>query len=646
MRISIKIAVILITFSLLITSFGYIALVQLDKITEPITNDIPASVTKLVEASRLGGQAEILRYYDESLTEAVLNYALSQDKIWEERYRLLEPELDQRMVSIVKESDEKNKEIFSNIQKSSTSIIEMEYKAIDLVNNGKQKEAIDLLESDQYWEQKKIFDRSLREYDAQTGSEYINALSDSAEVLSLAMTNAQKLILDTTQLISLYVLVYLAIAAGLSFFIFRTVTKPVKNLRDAADKITKGDLDVKINPKGHDEINDLAISFKSMVNALKKSKELQAVAEKKYRELYENSPDLYCTHDLYGIITDCNNSYAERLGYPKEEIIGTSIFKYVSDNDVKKIKESFEVWKQTGYYQSSEIRFKAKHETTFPVLISGNNTYDENANLIASTIIIKDISEIYDAREKMEQQRMMELQLAELKKLDKLKNEFASMITHELKTPLAPIIGYCDMLKEPGLLGNLNSKQLDSLDRITKSAYRLKKLIGDVLEAQKLEMGSIKFEKEKFEVTEFMNEVHKDYCQILNEKQIKILNFTEDNLTLTSDKNRIRQVIDNLVLNSADFVPEKGGEIQIGAINQDKKIIFHVKDNGVGIPQSELDRIFVKFYQIDTSPTRKHPGTGLGLAVCKGIVEGLGGKIWVESQPLKGSSFYFSIPKE
>ena len=644
MKISLKIAITLIAFSLLIASFGYISLIQLNKIAEPLTTDIPQSITELVETSRLGGQTELLRYYDEALTESAVNYAFTQDKVWEERYKVLEPQLDQQIKIAIEDNEEKDKENLLRIYDASRAIAEMDNASIDLVNNGNQEEAIKLLQSDKYLEAKRIYEQSLTEYETRSGSEYIEALAASTDVLTTSMANTQKLISDSTETLTLYVLIYIAIAGGLSFFVFRTVANPVKNLRDAADKIATGNWNVKIEHKGDDEINDLARSFKSMVDAVKRSEELISAAERKYRELYESSPDLYSTINTNGVIIDCNKSYAERLGYTKEEIIGTEIFNYTSHIDA--MKNALETWKQTGSVKSSEIWLKTKEGTTFPTLLSASNLYDENANLVGSNTILKDISGIYEARKAKESQELMELQLAELKKLDKSKNEFVSMMTHELKTPLAPIMGRCEMLKEADLLGNLNAAQLDSVNKIYQNARRLEKLIGDVLEAQKIEMGSIKFDKEDFDVTNFMTEIHRDYSQLMKEKQIKFVNVTEEKITLKSDKSRIRQVIDNLVLNAADFTPEKNGKIEIGAKSEDGNVVFHIKDNGVGIPEDKLDKIFVKFYQVDTSFTRKHPGTGLGLAVCKGIVEGLGGKIWFESQVGKGTSFFFSIPKE
>ncbi|MGI0023138.1 MAG: PAS domain S-box protein, partial [Nitrososphaeraceae archaeon] len=479
MKISLKLGVPLVAFSLLIASIGYISLFQLNKIAEPLTKDIPESITGLVEASRLGGQAELLRSYSEILSQSAQNYALTQDKTWEERYKQLQPELAQQIKAAIDDSNEKTRESLLGVDQANRAIAEMEFSSIELVNAGKQEDAVSLLQSDKYFEQKSNYEQHLREYETVSGSEYIKALAASTEVLTSTMTDAEKLVKDSTQLFSLYVLIYIIIAAGLGFFLFRSVAKPVKSLRNATEKIASGQWDVKIDSQGNDEIHDLARSFKSMIDAVKKSAELLSAAEKKYRELYESSPDLYCTTNTDGVIIDCNRSYSKRLGYTKGEIVDTSIFNYVAD--IEAIKNSFETWKQIGSVISDEIWLKTKDGATFPTLFSANNLYDENGNLIGSNTVIKDISEIYEARKKLERQAVMELQLAELKKLEKAKDEFISMMTHELKTPLTPILGYCDMLKEPGLLGNLNPVQQNSVNRISQSARRLARQIGEVL---------------------------------------------------------------------------------------------------------------------------------------------------------------------
>ncbi len=363
-----------------------------------------------------------------------------------------------------------------------------------------------------------------------------------------------------------------------------------------------------------------------------------------YETLYEESPVLYRTINSDGIIINCNKTYAKSLGYSKDELIGTSIFMTTDENDLEAMKNSFETWRDTGNVRNREVWLKRKDGSKFPTLITAGNIYDENGNLIGSNTVIKDITKLYESRKKAEKSLVMEIQLKELKKLEKLKNEFASMITHELKTPLAAIKGHCDILKELSSNHNLTIDEVDSVNEINQSAARLDRLIGDVLDAQKLEMDRMNFSYQTFDLKEFMMDVEGSFAKILEEKQLKIVNHNKEKLNMYSDKYRIRQVIDNLILNAADFVPPKNGIVEIGAKPNQDTIQFYVKDNGSGIPPEMHPLMFKKFYQVDTSPTRKHPGTGLGLVVCKGVVERLGGKIWFQTSTDKGTIFFFTIP--
>jgi len=123
------------------------------------------------------------------------------------------------------------------------------------------------------------------------------------------------------------------------------------------------------------------------------------------------------------------------------------------------------------------------------------------------------------------------------------------------------------------------------------------------------------------------------------------VNSTEKGLIVKGDVKKLNEVFANLVVNSVDFVPDKNGRIEIGAKSHDKEVLFYVKDNGKGIPKDKIKNMFKKFYQIDLSYTRKHGGSGLGLSICKGYIEGLRGKMWVESEPNVETTFYFTLPK-
>ena len=236
--------------------------------------------------------------------------------------------------------------------------------------------------------------------------------------------------------------------------------------------------------------------------------------------------------------------------------------------------------------------------------------------------------------------------LDELKKVDIQKEEFLSMVTHELKTPLTPIIGWCEALKTPNIGGKLNQVQDEAVDSIYNNSKKLHRLIGDFLDAYKLDLDKMLFTHLQVDIGGILNKTTNDFKFIVEEKNIQLINMFKGKLKIVGDERRISQVITNLIDNAVDFVPAELGKITLNAKEEGSSVVFSVKDNGPGIEPKKQKNLFKKFYQVDTSITRKHGGTGLGLAVCKGIVNGLGGKIWVESQMGKGTTFYFSIPKK
>lgn len=233
-----------------------------------------------------------------------------------------------------------------------------------------------------------------------------------------------------------------------------------------------------------------------------------------------------------------------------------------------------------------------------------------------------------------------------LKDMDRKKVEFSSMVSHELKTPLVPILGYVQMLQKEELLGKLNEGQKDAVDEIYTSTIKLEKLIGDILTTQKLDLGKLVFNHENINISELLHGLIKEFDPIAIEKEIEITaNFNED-VQIFSDRDRINQVFSNLIKNAIDYVSPETGCVTIGMKNNLDDVEFFVQDNGVGISEDNKKDLFKKFYQVDTSSKRKKGGSGLGLAICKGITEGLGGEIWVESEKNVKTTFFFKIPKK
>jgi signal transduction histidine kinase len=230
--------------------------------------------------------------------------------------------------------------------------------------------------------------------------------------------------------------------------------------------------------------------------------------------------------------------------------------------------------------------------------------------------------------------------------MDRKKVEFSSMVSHELKTPLVPILGYVQMLQKEELLGKLNVKQREAVDEIYLSTIKIERLIGDILTTQKLDLGKLIFDKQNINISELLSGIIKEFEPETSERKININTNSGENLQIFSDKDRINQVFSNLIKNSIGFVSSNTGNITIGAKDSANNVEFFVQDNGVGISSENQKDLFKKFYQVDTSSSRKRGGSGLGLAICKGIVEGLGGKIWVKSVEGVETTFFFKIPKK
>ncbi|MGC2571179.1 MAG: CHASE3 domain-containing protein [Candidatus Nitrosopolaris sp.] len=238
---------------------------------------------------------------------------------------------------------------------------------------------------------------------------------------------------------------------------------------------------------------------------------------------------------------------------------------------------------------------------------------------------------------------------------ERAKEEFISMISHELKTPLVPLKGYAQMLLRPKFMGGaeLNERQKNAVDAMNRSIEKLQALVDDVMDVYKLDMGKLKFSMTDTDITKLINGSLLELRPLTINKKIDLVANIQLNGTVFCDPNRIDQVLSNLIKNSIDFVPDNGnGKIIVRVQKEDdnhsgnnfKTILLTVEDNGIGIKPEKADKLFQKFYQIDTGPTRKHAGTGLGLVICKGIIEAHGGKIWVDKTCKTGAAIKFTLP--
>jgi signal transduction histidine kinase len=240
------------------------------------------------------------------------------------------------------------------------------------------------------------------------------------------------------------------------------------------------------------------------------------------------------------------------------------------------------------------------------------------------------------------EKRELELARDKAEESDRLKSAFLANMSHEIRTPLNSIIGFSELITDPYFD---HEQHLEFAGLINQSGKNLLSVLTNIMDISKIEAGQLELKMTRFSITSVLLTVQREYLLSAKNRGIDlVLNSlgTEREVFIISDEAKFRQILVNLIDNSMKFTSE--GFIELGVTKNENKIEIWVKDTGIGIPKDHHDKIFERFRQVETSNTRKYGGNGLGLAISKGLVEMLGGEIWLESEQGKGTSFYFSLP--
>ncbi|MGI0082034.1 MAG: PAS domain-containing sensor histidine kinase [Nitrosopumilaceae archaeon] len=353
-----------------------------------------------------------------------------------------------------------------------------------------------------------------------------------------------------------------------------------------------------------------------------------------YKSLYDGLPDLLRTINTDGIILDCNIAYAEHLGYSKNELVGTSIFDSVAEESLQALRNSFETWKVMGSVRNREIWFKRKDGSTFPALVSANNLYDEEGKLIGSNTIIKDISDIYQIRKKLEESKEKNFE----------KDKFINTITSDLKSSSIHIMNVVKILASQNL-GLINSDQLAKLEEIKSKSRSIIKILSDTADMQKIANNELTLYKSQHNLSQLTADIISKLKEDADSHGSVITTELEPNVSCVCDKTRIEQLLTQVITNAIDFSPKGSGKIHIKAGHQNEYAKIVVKDNGIGIQTDKLEKIFEKFYHVATSILSEYGGAGLGLSICRGIIDSHNGKIWAESKGTgAGTEIHILLP--
>ncbi|NJP07454.1 MAG: response regulator [Chloroflexaceae bacterium] len=289
------------------------------------------------------------------------------------------------------------------------------------------------------------------------------------------------------------------------------------------------------------------------------------------------------------------------------------------------------VVRRLAHLDSSVQQIRAANDLTSRVAVSGN---DEIASLARS------INAMLAALERLMAERAAALAAAE--EANQLKSRFIANMSHELRTPLNSIINFTHIIKN-GMRGPVTPEQVAYLDRVTVSGNHLLGLINDILDVSKIEAGRMELYKEPVALAELVQSTLSSAEGLVKEKPVRIHHDIAKGLPVIElDRTRIRQILLNLVSNAAKFTHE--GSINVRVWPEKQDIMISVTDTGIGIAADKFDTIFEAFRQADEGNTRSYQGSGLGLSICKRLVEMHGGRIWMQSRVGEGSTFCFSLP--
>ena len=357
-----------------------------------------------------------------------------------------------------------------------------------------------------------------------------------------------------------------------------------------------------------------------------------------YEALFDSSPTAIVAIDMSGTVTGWNPAAERLFGYTRGEAVRRDIDDMVAAHpDIHREAKERSAIAAGGREPGRVLTRRTRKDGTLvdvdvvsaPVFVAGEQ--------VGYFAIYSDVSEL-QARTRELAEKSAELEVA-----SKHKSEFLANMSHELRTPLNAIVGFSQVLKEK-LFGQVNEKQDEYLDDILSSSNHLLALINDILDLSKVEAGQVELERRLFSLREALER------GVVMVRERAVQNGVELSLELDpqvdlveGDERRIQQVVFNLLSNAVKFTPS-GGRVDVSTAKEDGEVRIAVRDTGPGISPDDQARIFEEFQQARDTNGERPEGTGLGLALSRSLVELHGGRIWVESEPGKGSTFTFTIP--
>lgn len=408
----------------------------------------------------------------------------------------------------------------------------------------------------------------------------------------------------------------LFITVILGFFIARTITKPITDMRNQTVEMSKGNYTQRVKIYGNDEIGELALAFN---NLSKRVQEAQANTESEKRRLdsvITHMSDGILATDRRGRVRIANDMALKMLGLAKEDVIGyymLGVLNLENEFSLEEIQEN-----------SDSFLLDINEEEGIIARVNFSTIVQETGFVTGYIAVLHDVTE----QQQVERER----------------REFVANVSHELRTPLTSMNSYIEALEE----GAWQDKELapSFLSVTREETERMIRLVNDLLQLSKMDNESDQITKEIIDFNMFINKIINRHEMAAKDTTF-VREIPQQTIFAEIDPDKMTQVFDNVITNAMKYSRgEKRVEFHVKQNALYNRMTIRIKDNGIGIPINKVDKIFDRFYRVDKARTRKMGGTGLGLAISKEIVEAHNGRIWANSVEGQGTSIFITLPCE
>ena len=432
--------------------------------------------------------------------------------------------------------------------------------------------------------------------------------------LAVPLTEVDDAVQGVRQIFGFGALIALGVALFLSFGAAHLMSRSLRALTGAARRMAQGDLDVRTHLTGHDELTDLGRALDALAESLSATLSTMRTERDLLGRILESMQEGVLVLDAERRILLFNPSLREMMAL-SSETVGRIVIEVIRNAELQRLLETAMASDQAHSGEIEIAGLKPRRVLVHAKAMSGQ------PGLLAVFVDVTDV-----------------------RRLESLRRDFVANVSHELRTPIAAVASAAETLRRSALADPEASVRF--VEMIERNARRLHELVEDVLDLSKIESKGFKPRTDAVDVSPIAQQVIGNFRERIERKRLTVAAAVAPGTPpLTGDHRAVEQVLTNLVENAVKYCPE-GAAITIRATEEGAKVRVSVEDSGPGIESKHLPRLFERFYRVDAGRARDMGGTGLGLSIVKHLVESMGGMIGVQSAMGRGSTFWFTLPRD